>query len=411
MRPRVLFYVQHLLGIGHIKRASLLVHAWLDAGLDVTVVSGGEPVPQFGFGAARLIQLPALKARDSAFSGLVDAQGAEIDAAFKQQRTQQLIAALEEVQPQLLVIENYPFGRRQLRWELLPLLERAQQLSTPPRILCSVRDILQRRSFERVDETVALIDRYFDAVLVHGDSHFIALQSSFPRAQAFADKLQYTGYVTEALISRAGSRDGSEPPSDAVTTQEEVAEVLVSAGGGAVGFALMRTCLELLSHPELAIQLNPVEPGKRPRWRFLVGPNLSEQQQRQLRALVVQVDPAGTEVIMEPLRADFGALLRRCRLSISQGGYNTLMDLLAARCPALVVPFEGGGETEQLARSERLAELGYCQMLREADLNPLAVLEAINACLSADRPQTLDLECQGAAHSAQILKRLVNADD
>ncbi|MEH6822989.1 MAG: hypothetical protein V7629_03650 [Motiliproteus sp.] len=24
MRPRVLFYVQHLLGIGHIKRASLL---------------------------------------------------------------------------------------------------------------------------------------------------------------------------------------------------------------------------------------------------------------------------------------------------------------------------------------------------------------------------------------------------
>ncbi|MEH6822990.1 MAG: glycosyltransferase [Motiliproteus sp.] len=420
MRPRVLFYVQHLLGIGHIKRASLLVRAWLEAGLDVSVVSGGEPVVQFGFGAARLIQLPALKARDSAFSGLMDAQGNEIDAAFKQRRKQQLLAALDQVQPQLLVIENYPFGRRQLRWELLPLLERAQQLSSPPRIVCSVRDILQQRSPERIDETVALVERCFDAILVHGDSGFIPLQYSFPQAQAFADKLHYTGYVTEALTGQAQPRsDPARAPAGSQVApqdpQDDVAEVLISAGGGAVGFALMRTCLELLIRLEQVTELNGTalnvaESGRGMRWRFLLGPNLSEQQQRQLRDLGAQIDPASADVIMEPLRADFSALLRRCRLSISQGGYNTLMDLLAARCAALVVPFEGSGETEQLARSERLAQQGYCQMLREADLNPENLLRAINVSLSAPRPETLGLDCQGATHSAQILWQLVHAD-
>ena len=44
-KPKVLFYVQHLLGIGHLKRATTLARAMTDAGLQVTVVSGGEHVP------------------------------------------------------------------------------------------------------------------------------------------------------------------------------------------------------------------------------------------------------------------------------------------------------------------------------------------------------------------------------
>ena len=43
--PRVLFYVQHLLGIGHLKRATTLARAMTEQALNVTVVSGGEFVP------------------------------------------------------------------------------------------------------------------------------------------------------------------------------------------------------------------------------------------------------------------------------------------------------------------------------------------------------------------------------
>ncbi len=44
---RVFFYVQHLLGIGHLVRASRIAHAMAKAGLDVTVVTGGSIIEGF----------------------------------------------------------------------------------------------------------------------------------------------------------------------------------------------------------------------------------------------------------------------------------------------------------------------------------------------------------------------------
>ncbi len=43
----IFFYVQHLLGIGHIARASRIANALARDGFDVTVVTGGLPVPGF----------------------------------------------------------------------------------------------------------------------------------------------------------------------------------------------------------------------------------------------------------------------------------------------------------------------------------------------------------------------------
>ena len=40
---KVFFYVQHLLGIGHLKRAATLAQALRGAGFQVVLVSGGAP--------------------------------------------------------------------------------------------------------------------------------------------------------------------------------------------------------------------------------------------------------------------------------------------------------------------------------------------------------------------------------
>ena len=147
------------------------------------------------------------------------------------------------------------------------------------------------------------------------------------------------------------------------------------------------------------------------RWRFLIGPNVSTEQRHQLTAMQASVDTRRFEVVIEPVRSGFPQLLQHCRLSISQGGYNTLMDLLAAKCAALVVPFEGSGETEQLARTERLAQLGLCQMLRECELTAVSLAQTVMAALAAPEPAGVELDCNGATHSAQILMELLNRDD
>ena len=42
--PRVFFYVQHLLGIGHLKRAAAVARALVEAGAEVEFVLGGRMV-------------------------------------------------------------------------------------------------------------------------------------------------------------------------------------------------------------------------------------------------------------------------------------------------------------------------------------------------------------------------------
>ncbi|MDJ0980401.1 MAG: glycosyl transferase, partial [Kiloniellales bacterium] len=123
--PRVLFYVQHLLGIGHLKRAALICRALTKAGLETTLVSGGLPVPGLDIGGARLRQLPPLRSADMSFSALLDEAGRPIDEAWQEQRRDLLLATFRELRPEALVVEMYPFGRRQMRFELIPLLETA----------------------------------------------------------------------------------------------------------------------------------------------------------------------------------------------------------------------------------------------------------------------------------------------
>ncbi len=388
--PKVMFYVQHLLGIGHIKRASLLVKAWCERGFDVTVVSGGEPVPQFGFEGAELLQLDPIKTADAEFSTLIDGAGSVLTEAFKSRRRQQLLQSFDRIQPDVLVLESYPFGRRQLRWELDPLLERAKRVDPALVIVASVRDILQARKPERIRETLIKLDRYFDKIMVHGDGAFIPLTDSFPAGLELRDKLCYSGYVTEA--ADPALRLSANQHSSAHLDGEN--EVIVSAGGGAVGFSLMQAAIQAKAQSSLA-GLN---------WRFLLGPNVPSDQWQQLQQ---QVDD---RTVIEAARDDFPALLSRCRLSISQSGYNTVMDILQANCAAVLVPFEGEAETEQLTRTRRLQQLGLCSMLREAQLNGDTLAKAVDHAMDAFKGRigelSTSLNLNGAANSALILETL-----
>ena len=78
---RVLFWVQHLLGIGHLSRAATLARAMTADGMEVLVASGGEPSPVTDTGAAKLAQLPSARAVDIYFKVLYDENDQKIDDA------------------------------------------------------------------------------------------------------------------------------------------------------------------------------------------------------------------------------------------------------------------------------------------------------------------------------------------
>ena len=387
MTGSVLLYVQHLLGIGHLRRSLRVVEALVRGGVRVTLISGGEPLPALACTSAeRVIQLPPIRALDSGFNVLVDGVGRPIDDELRTVRRSALLAAFADEQPDALLIEAFPFGRRAFRFELDALIEAARARRPRPLILCSLRDIVvlpndPRRPREIIDR----VRNDFDFVLVHGDPAFIPLEDSFPLASEISDGLIYTGYVTEA--PEAGDAAASEETAGAD-------EGVVSVGGGAVGGALLRTAIETRRQGCLANL----------RWRLLSGPNLSEPE---FAALATGL-PEG--VVLERYRPDFPQMLRRCRVSVSQAGYNTVLDILAARAASVVVPFASGRETEQTLRAERLAALGVLGLVPENQLSPKRLASAIDRAIFA-RPATIEIDTGGARRSARLIADMLRSPD
>ena len=192
----VFVYVQHLLGIGHLKRAATLARALAAEGMRVTLGSGGLPVPGMATAGVDYVQLPPARAADMGFKALLDVDGRAVDERWRQRRRAALLDAWAAADAQLLLLELFPFGRRQMRFELLPLLEAAAARGQG--IFCSVRDILGGlKSAARQEETLGLVERYFDGVLVHGDPAVVPFERTFPGAARIAGKISYTGYVVD----------------------------------------------------------------------------------------------------------------------------------------------------------------------------------------------------------------------
>jgi predicted glycosyltransferase len=374
--PRVLLYAQHLLGVGHLMRAALLARALAAGGFDIELASGGLPVAGLPLGDARLVQLPPARSADERFSGLLDAAGRPVDDAWMADRRDRLLGRFAARRPDLLILEMFPFGRRQMRFELLPLLEAALAVRPRPVIACSVRDILQGRKPGRAEETAALVERAFDLVLVHGDPALVRFEESFPLAGRLGAKLRYTGYIA----ARAPRRGRAGDPG--------WGEVVVSAGGGAVGQALLEAGLGARSLSRLADVP----------WRLLAGRNLPEP------TFAMLAERAGPEVIVERARPDFPQLLANCRISVSQAGYNTVMDIVNAQARAVLVPFVGAGETEQSLRAGRLARRGLAQSVPETALDPARLAAAIDAADAMPTPDFARIDRRGAEASVEILR-------
>lgn len=375
--PRVFFYVQHLLGAGHFRRAALLADAMRRMGIEVHVVSGGAGTPGLPEGVG-MIQLPPLRAKDPMFSALVDASGREPGRRWLEERCRLLLEHYRRIEPDILIIESFPFGRRKLRFELMPLLDEVRRTDPEPLVACSVRDIVQARKPERIDETVELVNQRFACVLVHGDPGFVRFDESFPAAHRIADKIVHTG-----LVASAAAPDGSAAGTD---------EVLVSGGGGAVSTDLLAAAIDARSISSLSGST----------WRILAGPNIDEG------AFDVLTARAPPGVVVERNRPDFRSLLGHCRLSVSQCGYNTAIELIQSRARAIVVPFESVGETEQLLRARKLEAHGLAAVLREKDLSPESLAAAIDRRVPGPAPPPPELDLGGAETSARRLLEIWN---
>lgn len=384
---RVMFYCQHVLGIGHLVRSAEIVRA-LSKDFKVLFAVGGETTQDFPFpDQIELLQLPPLKT-DPEFTSLQVCDLALGLEETKALRCEQLLRSFDSFQPDALVTELFPFGRKQFSFELIPLLERARSTARPPLVVSSIRDVLVTKEDQTKHERYVsdIVNSFYDLVLVHGDRKFLKIEDTFARVSDLGCPVEYTGYVVQQKEPRT-NRTGEPSPSGSARPT-----IVVSNGSGGCrsGHLLLESVLGAAALVEGALSHE---------FRVFAGPLMPESVYRRLEALA----RLRRNVRLARYTPNLPAELRQAELSVSMAGYNTVMDILSTKVRALVYPVTANGDREQSLRAAKLAKMGVLAVLDEGKLEPTRLASEIRHALRS-KPSQVTLNLAGASNSASLLR-------
>lgn len=383
---RILVYCQHLSGAGHFVRCREIVRA-LARRHHLWFMVGGPPVrgPKLD-SSVRMVSLPAIHRTEQ---GVLPLDASRSLAQVFAERRIVIERLLPEIRPDVLIIEHFPFSKWLLREELLATINIARAANPQVAVVCSVRDypagheITANSEFR--NEVVRTLNQQFDQLLVHADPNVVTLESQFPWIHEINIPIHYTGYVAEKLVGR---------PAHATERVDHAraGSVLVSSGGLRDGFRLANLCVAA--------------------WQNLNKRGLLEGRVMELFAGLFAEDQqfADLEASIRdgPFRLhrfsdEFLSVMSTADLSISQGGYNTTMNVLQTRTRAILAP--NYQMTDQRARSRLLSEKGLVALIDPAAISVHELAEHIQSALARPRPvHTFSME--GAEHTCDIITKL-----
>lgn len=344
---KIAYYCQHVLGIGHLHR-SLEICRTCGTDHQVTMIVGG-PELEIEAPGLRFLQLPGLR-MDEGFTTLTPCDPSADLASVKERRREILLDFILADPPDCLMLELYPFGRKNFSFELDPLLE-ALQSAGSCKIYCSLRDILVEKTegLEKFENRVIkTLNRYFDALFVHGDQRYVRLEQTFSKMDQVKIPVHYTGYITPKPTPGARNRLRAE-----LGLKKNQKLVVASIGSGSVGAEL------LISIADASACIDD-----RGNWtiHMFTGPYFDETGFQALSAKQNDI------LKVHRYSSSFIDWLGAADLSISMAGYNTSMNILAAGVPALLYPFSQN--REQRMRIETLSTAGSIKLITGADLEP-----------------------------------------
>jgi predicted glycosyltransferase len=376
---KVMFYCQHILGMGHLIRSVEIVRG-LIPDFQICFINGGQVIPEFEFPPEiEVVNIPAVKT-DSEFQELAPVDDNLTMPAVEMMRTNMLLSICDRFQPDILIIELFPFGRRRFSFELIPLMEKAKTMGT--KIVSSVRDIVvTKQDQQRHEEKVCrLINKYFDMLLIHGDPNFIKLNLSFSRIDDLNCPVHYTGYVVQPV-----------PKPQAI---DHKPLILVSVGGGRFGHDL----LECVAHTA------PILKDKIPHHiQVFTGAFSPDEVLVKLQQITKNLE----NITCDRYTSNLLNYMQQADLSIGMSGYNTTMNILSTGVKAMMMAFQGNNDKEQETRLKKLDSLGRVKMIYPEDLQPKIFAQQITNYLEQTH-NNLKLDLNGVNNTRYYLKQLAS---
>ena len=386
----IAIYCQDSLGLGHLRRNTLIGQRLLEATTvrDILLITDSPAGPFFQLpDEMDHLKLPSIRKVDA---GVWQSTRLQIQTAdMLAWRSALLQKALLHYKPDLFLADHMPAGAQ---GELLPAIEALKQARPQCFIVLGLRDILGAkdvivRSWER-EGAYAAVRRYYDRVLIYGNPKIFDTCGTYC-LPVVPYGLHYCGYVVNHGPVVQGT---SEFRRTCHFSRERF--VYVSAGGGADGDLLMRTYLR-------AIRLL----GPRADFATLmaVGINAPKAVFRELEAMA-----QGLPVQLVSYAGDSLSAIAAADLVVCMAGYNTLSEVLSLGKKSLVVP-RSGPSAEQRMRASLFASRGLIDMLSPEDLCPERLAERLLADLERKEDPTRDevMDMSGASRAADRILELL----
>lgn len=359
---RVILYSHDTMGIGHMRR-NLLIASHIKAQFphaSILAIAGAKEACLFAQSAdIDCLTLPSFHKRPD---GTYASRNLGIPAEdVLELRGRSILSAVQSYQPDLLIVDKVPSGAG---GELLPTLEWLS-LESNCHCVLGLRDILDEPKEVICDweafDTFKIIQEFFPSVWIYGDSSIYDAVAEYAFPSHLAERVAYTGYMDTSLrLAAIEESSHKEPPF-----------VLCTIGGGQDGEELPRCFVDAIRATGL--------PAK-----ILTGPYMTDAARAALKRHAEDI-PA-LEVITFVSEGDL--LIKQASHVVSMGGYNTLSAILTYQKPSLIVP-RVKPRKEQLIRANRLAELGYVDVLHPDDLSASAIADWLTRT-----PVSAPLNCQ-----------------
>lgn len=386
---KLLFYCQHILGMGHLVRSTEIVRGLMED-FQICFINGGQVIKEFEFPSEiEVVNLPAIKT-DSEFKQLQVVDTSLSLAEVQEFRKNKLLQIADEFQPDVLMIELFPFGRGKFSFELIPLLEKLRASEKPVKIVSSLRDIVvTKTNQEKYEEKVCrLMNQYFDMLLIHGDQNFVPLNESFERINDIQCETRYTGYVVQ---KPQVNPELTEEDKQIIDSERPL--VLVSIGGGRFGHELI-DCI--IASADILKQKIPHQ------IQVFTGPFAPEEKIQEWQSLTENK----SNIRVNRYTCNLLSYMQKADLSISMSGYNTTLNVMTTGVRAMILAFKGNDDQEQRIRASKLNDLGIVKMLDESDLQPEIFVNKVIDYL-ATKPNTIKFDANGVENTAALVKNLI----
>ena len=396
-RPRVFLYSHDTFGLGHLRRNLAIATALLDrpAPFAVTLLTGSPVIDSWKLPRGLRTQPlpPVVKTGAETYA----ARGSDLPFGLVKGYREALILKLVlRHRPEVLLVDHAPAG---MNGELLATLALIRREIPETRCVLGLRDILD--SPEAVAKTWreqdihGVLDHAYDDILVYGSRRLFDVAEAYGLSAKAAAKLRYCGHVVARAAVAGGHGDGA-PVCWNTSRAAGRPVVLVTAGGGGDGFALMEGYLAALARLPAGLVHSAI----------VTGPLMAGEEAAALRAAASR----RSDVELIERTTDLVPSIAAADAVVAMAGYNTSAELVACGTRAILVP-RAAPRAEQRLRAEMLHRLGLAVHVPPGDGLDERLALALPALLAGPRPQpaAAGLDLGGAARVAEFLGERTSA--